>query len=175
MLIPNHVANYSIFLQGRRLIGLADVTLPNLQNLTDSLKGSGIFGEIDMPVQAHFQPYSVVLRWLTIVDDAIFATIQDGAQLDAWAAHQMHNSGTNKITHQGWRYVMGTAPKTFNLGKLEVGTKGEGESEYELISLRALRDDKVMFEIDKENAVCRWWNGFQLVDNAQRIRQLIGL
>jgi phage tail tube protein FII len=175
MLIPNHVANYSIFLQGRRLIGLADVTLPHIQNLTDSLKGSGIFGEIDMPIQAHFQPYTVLLKWLTIVDDAVFATIQDGAQLDAWAANQMHDSGTNKIVHVGWRFIMGTAPKSFNLGKLEVGTKGEGESEYELISLRVLRNDQIMLEIDKENAVCRWFDGIQLVDSARQIRQLIGL
>jgi hypothetical protein len=175
MIIPNHVANYSIFLQGKRLIGLADVTLPHVENLTDALKGSGIFGEIDMPIQAHFKPYSVTLKWLTIIDSAIFATIQDGAQLDAWAAVQDHDSSTNKIIHQGWRFIMGTAPKGFNLGKLEVGTKGEGESEYELISLRVLRDDQIMFEIDKENAVCRWWDGVQLVDNAARIRQLIGL
>jgi len=175
MLIPNHVTNYSIFLQGKRLIGLADVTLPHLENLAETLKGSGIFGEIDMPVQAHFKTFTVTLKWLTIVDDAIFATIQDGAQLDAWAAHQLHDSSTNRIVHHGWRYIMGTAPKGFNLGKLEVGTKGEGESEYELISLRALRNDQIMFELDKENAVCRWWNGFQLVDNARRIRQLIGL
>lgn len=175
MQIPNHVTNYSIFLQGKRLIGLADVTLPHLENMSDSLKGSGIFGEIDMPVQAHFKPYVVTLKWITIVDDAIFATIQDGAQLDAWAAHQLHDSGTNKIIHTGWRYIMGTAPKGFNLGKLEVGAKGEGESEYELISLRVLRNDRIMCEIDKENAVCRWWNGLQVVDSAARIRQLIGL
>jgi phage tail tube protein FII len=175
MNIPNVVANYSIFKDGRRLIGLADVTLPNLQNLTDSLKGSGIFGEIDMPVQAHFQPYSVTLNWLTIIDDAVFATIQDGAQLHAWVAQQMHDSGTNRIIHQGWRYIMGTAPKSFNLGKLEVGTKGEAVSEYELISLRVLRNDRIVVEIDKENGVCRWWNGNQLIDHARRIRQLIGL
>jgi hypothetical protein len=175
MLIPNHVANYSIFLAGKRLIGLADVTLPHLENLTDPLKGSGIFGEIDVPIQAHFKALSVTLKWLTIVDSAIFATIQDGAQLDAWAANQMHDSGTNKIVHQGWRFIMGTLPKGFNLGKLEVGTKGEGESEYELVNLRVLRDDQIMFEVDKENAVCRWWNGITLVDNAAQIRQQIGL
>ena len=175
MRIPNHVTNYSIFKDGKRLIGLADVTLPNLQNLSDTLKGSGIFGEIDMPVQAHFQSYSVTLNWITVIDDAVFATIQDGAQLDAWAAHQQHDSGTNKIVHVGWRYVMGTAPKSFNLGKLEVGTKGEAVTEYELISLRAFRNDNIMLEIDKENAVCRWWNGAQLIDHGARIRQLIGL
>jgi hypothetical protein len=175
MLVPNHVANYSIFLAGKRLLGLADVTLPNLQNLTDALKGSGIFGEIDMPVQCHFQAISVTLNWITVVDDAVFATVQQGVQLDAWAAHQQHDSGTNQIVHTGWRYVMGVAPKIFNLGKLEVGTKGEAVSEYELISLRCLHDDRIVLEVDKENAVCRWWDGAKLVDHAQRIRQLIGI
>jgi len=175
MQIPNHVTNYSIFKDGRRLIGLADVTLPNLQNMTDELKGSGIFGQIDMPVQSHFQSYTVTLNWITVVDQALYASIQDGAQLDAWAAHQLHDSGTNKIIHQGWRYVMGTAPKSFNFGKLEVGAKGEAVSEYELISLRVFRNDRVVAEIDKENAICRWWNGVQMVDSALRIRQLIGL
>jgi phage tail tube protein FII len=175
MQIPNHVTNYSIFKDGKRLIGLANVTLPDIKNLADSLKGSGIFGEIDMPVQAHFQPYSVTLNWLTVIDDAVFSTIQDGASLDAWAAHQMHETGANKIIHQGWRYVMGVVPKGFNIGKLEVGTKGEAVTEHELVSLRAFRDDRIVLEIDKENAVCRWWNGNQMVDYARRIRQLIGL
>jgi P2 family phage contractile tail tube protein len=175
MRIPNHVTNYSIFLQGRRLIGVADITLPKLENMSDTLKGSGIFGEIDMPVQAHFKAYTVMLKWLTPVDDTVFATIQDGAQLDAWVAYQMHDSGTNQIVHAGWRFVMGTAPKSFNLGKLEIGAKGDAESEYELISLRAFHDDQIMLEIDKENAVCRWFNGTSLVDHGQRIRQLIGL
>lgn len=175
MQIPNHVTNYSIFKDGRRFIGLADVTLPNLQNLADTLKGSGIFGEIDMPVQAHFQAYSVVLNWHTIIDMAVFSTVQDGAQLDAWSALQRHDSSNNRIVHDGWRYVMGTAPKSFNLGKLEVGAKQEVVSEFELISLRIFWNDRIMCEIDKENAVCRWWNGATLVDHAARIRQLIGM
>jgi len=175
MQIPNHVTNYSIFKDGRRLIGIATVELPDLKNLEDNLKGSGIFGEIAMPVQSHFQPYSVKLNWQTIMDDAIFSTLQDGAQLDAWSANQLHDSGTNKIIHMGWRYVMGTAPKAFNFGKLEVGVKGDVVTEYELISLRILRNDQIVLEIDKENAVCRWFDGVQLVDYARRIRQLIGL
>lgn len=175
MIIPNHVANYSIFKDGRRLIGCADVTLPNFQNLNDSLKGSGIFGEIDMPVQAHFQAISITVNWLTITDHAVFATIQDGAQLDAWAALQAHNSGTGQIIHEGWRFIMTTVPKSFNLGKLEVGAKGEAVSEYELVGIRCLHDDKVMFELNKENGVCRWSDGIQLVDTGRRIRQLIGL
>lgn len=175
MIIPNHVANYSIFKDGRRLIGAADVTLANMQNQVDTLKGSGIFGEIEMPNQAHFQSMTVTFNWLTITDDAVFATIQDGAILDAWSAQQAHDSSTGRILHEGWRFTMTTAPKSFNLGKLEVGAKGEAVSEYELIGIRVLKDDRVLIELNKENAVCRWSNGIQLVDTGRRIRQLIGL
>jgi hypothetical protein len=175
MRIPNHVANYSVFKDGKRLIGLADITLVNIQNMTDTTKGSGIFGEIDMPVQCHFQAMSVTMNWQTIIDDAVFSTTQQKTVLDAWAAIQTDDPGLHQIIHQGWRWVMGVAPKTFNLGKLEVGAKGEVVTEYELISIRILRDDRIMLEIDKENAVCRWWDGARLVDYAQRIRQLIGI
>jgi P2 family phage contractile tail tube protein len=175
MQIPNHVTNYSIFKDGKRLIGLADVTLPNLQNLNDTLKGSGIAGEIEMPVQGHYQAATVTLNWLTIVDSMLYATIQDGAQLDCWAALQLHDSGTNKIIHNGWRFVMGTVPKSFNIGKMEVGAKQEAVSEYEMISLRVFRNDIVVYEMDKENFVSRQFDGLRLIDNLRRVRQLIGL
>jgi phage tail tube protein FII len=175
MQIPNHVTNYSIFKDGQRLIGCGNVTLPDLKNLEDPLKGSGIFGEIGMPVQCHFQPYSLKVTWLTIIDDALFSTLQQGANLDAWAAMQYHDSSTNKIIHNGWRFIMGTAPKGFNFGKLEIGTKQECETEYELINLRILFNDVNVLQIDKENGICRWWNGQALEDEALQIRQLIGL
>lgn len=175
MQIPNHVTNYNIFKDGNRLIGCGNITLMDVKNMEDNFKGAGIFGEIAMPVQCHFQPYSVRIQWLTIDDDAIFSTLQQGANLDAWAAMQYHDSSTNRIIHLGWRFIMGTAPKGFNFGKLEVGTKQDAETEYELISLRVLRNDVVMLQIDKENAICKWYDGFQLQDYALPIRQLIGL
>lgn len=174
MRIPSVVSNYSIFLAGRRLIGVADVTLPVIANLTDTLKGSGIFGEIDMPVQCNFAAMSVTLNWHTPTNDAIIATTQQKSILDAWAAIQEDDSSTHRIIHVGWRFIMGTAPKSFNIGKLEVGTKGEAVTEYELISIRGVSNDQIMFEIDKENAVCRWWDGFRLSDYGGRIRQLSG-
>jgi phage tail tube protein FII len=174
-LIPNHVTNYSIFRDGRRLIGLADVTLPNLANITDAVRGSGIFGEIDMPVQCHFQPASVTLNWHTVTDDGIFSSFQDKMSLDAWAAIQYDDTANNRIVHGGWRFVMQTAPKGFNLGTLGVGVKGAASTEFELIGIRCLLDDRIMLELHKENAVCKWWDGRQLVDWGARIRQLIGM
>jgi uncharacterized protein len=175
MQIPQAVTNYSIFKDGRRLIGLADVTLPNLQNVTDTLKGSGILGEIDVPIQGNFQAMTVTFNWITVTDDLLFATIQNGAELHAWAAQQLHDSQTNRILQQGWRYIFGTLPRSLNFGKLEVGAKGEAVTEYEVVNMRVFRNDRVVYEFDKENAICRSWDGHAMVDNVRSIRQFIGL
>ncbi len=34
-----------------------------------------------------------------------------------WSAIQLHDSGTNKIIHKGWGFVMDTVPKNLNFGK----------------------------------------------------------
>lgn len=170
--IPNHVANYSIFKEGRRLLGLADVSvICNLQNLTATLKGSGIPGEIDMPVQCHFQAMAVTLNWHTVTEDGVYTFWQDGAVLDCWAAHQYHDTEQNRIVHHGWRYVLGTVPKGYNLGKLEVGTTGDASTELELITIRVLFNGTEKLMIDKGNFQCR----IDGRDFGGRIRQLIGL
>lgn len=169
--IPNHVANYSVFKDGRRLLGVADITLPNLANLTATLKGSGIPGEIDMPVQCHWQAASVTINWHTVTDDAVYTIYQDGANLDIWAAHQYHDTSENRIVHKGWRYVLGTVPKAINLGNLEVGTTGGTSTELELITVRILFDGVEQFNLDKGNFIARVGG----VDFGGRIRQLIGL
>jgi len=175
MQIPTHVSNYSIFKDGRRLIGIADCTLPNLQNTTDELKGSGIFGTIEMPVQSHFQTMSLTLNWHAITDFFVLATIQNGAQLHAWVAQQTHDSSTGLIGHEGWRFIFGVVPKAFNLGKLDAGTKGEAVSEYEVLNYRIMKGDSPVVEVDKLNAICRWFDGVTLEDTARDIRQFIGL
>lgn len=170
MLNPQKVTNYSVFRDGVMMIGVADITMPNLANLTDTLKGSGLGGETDVPIQAHFQAFSIVINWHVVTDHAAFMAMQDGGSLDIWAAHQHRDSGTNRLVQRGWRYIIGTLPKGLNLGNLEVGAAGAASTEHECVSVRALRDEVEMINYDKDNLICRV-NG---IDYAAQIRQLIG-
>jgi uncharacterized protein len=171
MQIPQHVANYSVFRDGRRLLGLADVTLMNVANLTATFKGAGVPGEIDVPVQCHFQAMSVVLNWHTVTDDATFLFWQDGINLEIWAAHQYHETTENRIIHHGWRYILGLLPKGLNFGTLEVGAVAGASTEHEVMDMRVLFNDREMFVLDKGNFV----NRVDGHDFGAPIRQLIGL
>jgi uncharacterized protein len=167
---PQKVTNYSIFRDSIYLLGVADVTMPNLANLTDTWKGSGLGGETDVPIQAHFQPFAITLNWHVMCESTLELAAQDGLNLDCWAAHQHHDSGRNKINHLGWRYFLSTLPKGLNLGNLEVGVAGAAATELECVAARVTYKDKEVLHYDKENLICRV-NG---IDYAAQIRQLIG-
>ena len=66
MQIPNQVNNFSIWVGGNRFIGMADVTLPNLANMTDTLKGAGLGGEIDFPVAAHYADWEATFNFQSL-------------------------------------------------------------------------------------------------------------
>lgn len=169
--LPRKTANYSVFGRGgRELLGLADCTAPNLQNLTDSYKGAGVFGEVNVPIQAHFQPIEIVLNWHQPTEDAILMYIQDGADLDLWMASQHIDSSNNKIVHRGWRLQMLTLPSGFEFGTVEVGASSSSVSTFQVTRFVASYDDREMMLIDVDNQQCVV-NG---VDYAARIRQLIG-
>jgi Bacteriophage tail tube protein len=169
--LPRKTANYSVFGRGgRELLGLADVTAPNIQNLQDTYKGAGVFGEVNVSIQAHFQPIEVSLNWHQPTADAAFMYIQDGADLDLWMASQYTDSSNNRIVHKGWRLQMLTMPSGFDFGTIEVGASSSSVSTFQVTRFLASFDDKEQILIDVDNQECR----IQGNDVAARIRQLIG-
>ena len=171
MEIPNTINNYSIWYQGSRFLGMADVTLPNLANMTDELKGAGLGGIINYPVMAHFDDWSATFRFHTITRESCNLLRQDCLHLEARAGIQYHDPGPCKVIIGAWRFVMQTLPRGFNLGKLEVGTKQEMEIEVGLGYIKGVRDGEEIFELDKFNLIARVLGQ----DYGTAIRQAIGI
>ena len=49
MKIGNKVINYSVYVASKKVGDTVSVELPEIEFLTDSIKGAGIVGEIDLP------------------------------------------------------------------------------------------------------------------------------
>ena len=171
MEIPNTINNYSVWLSGSRVIGMADVTLPNITNLTDEVKGAGIGGTITYPVMAHFDDMTTTFRFHTITSQAVNLLRQDCMHIEARAGVQYHDPGPCKIIIGAWRFVMQVLPRAFNLGKLDVGTKEEVECEMDVAYIKGVRDGEDVFEIDKFNLICKVLGH----DYGSAIRQALGI
>lgn len=151
MRIPNQVNNYSIWYQGNRFIGMADVTIPNLANMTDELKGAGLGGTINFFVAAHYQDWTCTLNFHTIVKEGLALMRQDGFMIEAMAGMQYLDPAYNRYYIGAWRFAMGCFPRGFDLGKLEVGTKQNNAIELGCTYIKGTLDGGVMFEKDKIN------------------------
>jgi phage tail tube protein FII len=165
MLIPNQVNNYSIWLGGSRFIGMADVTLPNLTNLNDELKGAGLGGTSNMPVAAHYEDWSATFNFHVITKEGCELMRQDGLKVEARAGMQYLDSGLHKLTIGAWRFVMAIIPRGFDLGKLEVGAKETAAVEVGVIYIepaqwrRGIRLDKMTLSLGAWN---RLWLSHQV-------------
>lgn len=170
MTIPTQINNYSIWLNGNRFIGMADVTLPHIQNLTDELKGAGIGGTINMPVMSHYDDWEATFNFFTITKEGLQLMRQDCLLIDARAGIQ-HYDPSCKISIQAWRFVLRMIPKGFDLGKLEVGTKETVAVTGSVTYIKGVLDGEEVFEKDKINMIDRVLGN----DYATAIRQAIGM
>lgn len=171
MNLPNQINNYAIWYGGNRFIGMADVTMPNLTNLTDELKGAGLGGTFNFPVAAHYDDWEVTFNFHVITKEGVDLMRQDGLKIEARAGMQMLDAGQHKLSIGAWRFIMAIIPKGFDLGKLEVGAKQEAVAVAMVTYIKAVLDGQEVFEKDKVNLIDRVLG----VDYALPIRQAIGI
>lgn len=171
MNIPNQVNNYSIWFNGNRFIGMADVTMPNLANMTDELKGAGLGGVINFPVAAHYNDWTLSLNFHTITREGCELMRQDGMKIEARAGMQYLDPGPYRLVIGAWRFVMAILPHGFDLGKLEVGAKQPNAISVTVTYIKALLNGEEIFEKDKINLIDRVLG----IDYGAPIRSAIGI
>ncbi|MBA2943213.1 phage major tail tube protein [Paenibacillus sp. CGMCC 1.16610] len=169
--IPEKVTGYSVYHEGSTFLGVADVTLPSLESLSETIKGAGIAGEVDSPTIGHFSSMTCTLNWRTIDPTAIRLAAPKAHALDFRASQQTYDTQTGAYLPIGAKVSVRAIPKKFDFGKLESGATTDSSSEFEVIYLKATVDGKTVVEIDKYNYICI----IDGVDYLAAIRQQLAL
>src|SRR5271165_762722 len=150
-LLPLQTDNYSIWKDGYRFIGMSTTTLPNLANLTDTLKGAGYGGEQNYAVQSHYGDWETIFNFHNITRESLELMRQDSMLIDCLPAIQYQNPEDHKILVLGWRITMMVQPRGFDLGTLEVGVKQNVAVAAGVTYIKGVFDGEVVFEKDKVN------------------------
>ena len=119
--VPEKLINFKVYQDGNDLVGIADVQLPSLDAMTETVKGAGIAGEFDSPVLGHFGSMETVLNWRTLEKRNIRLAMQTGVNLDLRGAQQIYDSASGKYKVGNVKCVVRGVPKKTELGKLDVG------------------------------------------------------
>lgn len=141
-------------------VGYADVTLPDIQAMTETIKGAGIAGEIDAPVIGQFQSMETEINWNTVCAGAMRLNAPVTSLLTCRGSQQVYDIDSGRSVTKPLTVVMKIQPKGLGLGKLEAAAKTDTSSKYEVFMVKVLIEgrewlllDKVayIFRVDKED------------------------
>lgn len=169
--VRDKLINYEVFLQGQRKLGMADVTLPEINYKTDTLSGAGIGGDIDMPTLGQTDSMELGIKWRTINEDVTALLKQEAQDLEIRGANQHYDAGTGKLNVQAVKVNVRGLPKKGNFGTATPASKTEAESTLEILYLKITIDGKKKVEIDKLNYI-HYVDG---VDYLEAVRNALGL
>lgn len=169
--IPEKLINFRVYRDAVDMLGVADVQLPDLEAMTETVKGAGIAGEVDSPVLGHFQSMTLALNWRVPTKDVVMLAQQKAHSLDCRGAIQVYDAGAGGYKSVALKVVTKVVPKKTGIGKLDVGTTTDTNNEFEVLYIKVFIDGSEVLEIDKYNYICKI-NG---VDYLAEVRRNLGL
>jgi P2 family phage contractile tail tube protein len=167
--IPEKLINFKVFLEGKDLVGVADVELPKLEAMTETVSGAGIAGEVESPVLGHFGSMTTTIKFRTITGDVGTLARPAAHLIDFRGSLQVQDAGQYKTVPV--RATVKAIPKSVDLGSLEVGKPTGTANEFEVVYLKIYVEGKERVEIDKYNFIA----SFDGVDVLSSVRKDMGL
>lgn len=164
--------NYEVYVEGGRCLGTASVELPELQYMTQTIKGAGVAGEMDAPTLGHLQSLEMKLTFRALFDKPVELMQQRLAtNLSCRGALQRYDATLGLVKVVRVRVDMRGRPKGINLGKLEPGELTDTEITFECDIISVKIDDREVFMHDKLNFI----NRIEGVDQLMDVRAALGL
>lgn len=151
--IPEKLINYSVFKDGTDFLGTADIELPNIEYMTETIKGSGIAGEIESQTIGHTSPLNLKMNWRTIDKDAVKLAAPKSHSLDFRGSVQQYNSATGTYSTIPIKVTVRANPKNLSLGKMDAGTTMGTSNDFSVSYIKIIVNGIELLEIDKYNYI----------------------
>jgi P2 family phage contractile tail tube protein len=168
MSLPEFLNDFRVYKNGQQL-GVADLQLPSLEAMTQTVSGAGVAGEYDSPVLGHFQSMKLTMNWKTVNQDMSKLSVPNAQFYDCRGANQFNDNGTQKI--EPVRVVVQGFTVKNDLGKFQKGNPSDGSTDIEVVYLKIQVNNQDLVELDKIN----YKFIVDGVDYLQDVRKSLGL
>ena len=122
--------------------------------MTETISGAGILGEYESPTPGHFGSTAIEIPFRTLYDSS-FRLMEPGDRIITLrASQQSYDVAGGGVDHRGLKIVLKVRPKGLGLGNLAVGKPTDTKNTLEVLYIKIVENNKVLFELDKVNPVC---------------------
>ena len=142
--------------KGGQTVWLADtvsVTFPDFELLSETFKGAGINGELDLPVWGQFGAMLVEVSHNGLSKDTIATFGMETQHLECRWGAQVLNERTGESEIVGKKIIFKGLPKKLGIGSIESNKAEESSSSFSLLYFKYIIGNEVVIEYDKLNDV----------------------
>lgn len=170
MLHPEAYLDFNVYEDTDTLVGVAQVTLPDIAFMTASITGAGVSGTVETPLAGMLEAMTLTMNFRSVTDAAVALASPKKHNIDLRAVGQHWD--TNSVDKKLWcdKYIMVVFPKKLAPGTVAPATASDASGEYSVYYLAAYKDGAKVIEIDPFNQICVI-NG---VDHLADVRKALG-
>lgn len=151
--VDESVVFYDMYEDVTEYYGSTEITMPNLQNITQIISGAGIAGNVETALLGFVDVMTMGIKFRTATAAAIRLAEPRRHRLDLRVIHQAEDTSTGEITHPAIKYVVSVVPKSLNLGSVKPASPADVSGEYSVKYLAMYLDGKKVTEIDPLNFI----------------------
>jgi phage tail tube protein FII len=151
----NKTINYSVYARENSkphfINDTTSLQLPSIENLTDTIKGAGIMGEIDMPALGQIGSMVAIINIRASNEDVAYLIKPGVIELEVrWAVDRL-DPAAGKVEQVANKAFIKGLLKKFDEGKVESNAAADGSYEYETIAYQRIMNGKEILHINKFN------------------------
>lgn len=152
--MPEKVVAYNVYDENEKIVGVSEeVTLPNLESMTETISGAGIAGEYESPTPGHFSSITMEIPFKVIYDASFKMMSPGGRTIVLRASQQSYDIAAGRIQYRALKITLKVLPKGLDLGKIAAGKMTETKNTLEVIYIKIEENRKTLLELDKLNFV----------------------
>jgi P2 family phage contractile tail tube protein len=148
------VVNYAIYEDATEHLGTTEVTLPDLEYMSEELQGAGIGGTVEEIITGHLNAMTTTLNFRTVTKSAVSLMEPRVHKIDLRVAQQQMNMRTSQTNITSVKHIMKVKPKKTALGKVASASTADVSGEYAVSYYAMYLDGKKVTEVDPLNFIC---------------------
>ena len=153
------------------MLGISKVTLPDIEYLTETMKGAGVAGEFDSIAPGLLKAMELGLDFNTVTKHTYSLSAPTSHYIDCRMAVNNVDGGDGAPKSEGWRVVAKGVPKSFKQGNAEPSAQMGTSVTLSFTYLKVTNKGKTMLEVDVINYICNIGG----TDYLAEIRSLLGM
>lgn len=148
------VVNYALYEDATEYMGTTEVTLPDLEFMTEEMNGAGIAGNVEEIITGHLNAMTTTFNFRTVSKSAVKLTEPRVHKIDLRVAQQQMNMRTSANEISAVKHIMKVKPKKLALGKVASASTADVSGEYAVSYYAMYINGKKVTEIDPLNFIC---------------------